>query len=129
MANMFLFRLGMAINSCIRTPGYMAPETFLRIPGEPSSTKVSVGIVMLQGDIFSLGIILCEMLSGKKLWEVKEGEILPSHSAGEPSISISHFELLRNVTCAEVGGQLRDLLQDLLVLHPSHRLDAGKAAS
>ncbi|HXI12933.1 MAG TPA: protein kinase [Thermoanaerobaculia bacterium] len=58
------------------TPAYMAPEQFA---GKGASTK---------SDIYALGLILCEMFTGKQIFSGSLAEIIKQHGSSKP-ISVS----------------------------------------
>ena len=88
---------------CFGTPRYMSPERVLSFPVGPSS------------DIYSLGVVLFEMLTGKKPYDGKDsGSILSAH--------VQHPIPRLPVEC----HHLQPLVNKMLAKHPTNRFNNAR---
>ncbi|MDZ7314635.1 MAG: protein kinase [candidate division KSB1 bacterium] len=89
-------------SSIVGTPGYMSPEQILGRPLTP------------QSDLFSLGIIVCELFIGANPF------------LGEDIGTTLNRILSLSVDCSQAPPEISPILSKLLAKNPSERLDSAE---
>jgi len=93
----------------VGTPAYMAPEQWMSLEPDPRS------------DIWSLGVVLFEMLSGKLPFSGVEGRTLGHSILHDPPPSLAALR-------QEIPPELARLVELMLAKEPDHRIpSAGQA--
>ncbi len=96
-------RIGFAVG----TPAYMSPE---QVRGEPQTPA---------SDIFSLGVILYEMLTGEKPWPVSNPLELYRQLEAHPVLSLP--------ACATLPENIQTVLDKALSIAPATRYESAQA--
>jgi serine/threonine protein kinase len=100
------------INKVMGTPGYLSPE---HASSATSVTHLS--------DLYSLGVVLFEMLSGRLPWDHTPG--MPPEANGGPFIPP---KLLRDCSVVGLPPDVDRVLQTMMALEPTKRYPSAQAA-
>lgn len=100
------------INKVMGTPGYLSPE---HASSATSVTHLS--------DLYSLGVVLFEMLSGRLPWDYTPG--MPVEANGGP---FTAPKLLRDCNITGLPPDVDRVLQMLMALEPTKRYPSAQAA-
>src|ERR1700761_3507242 len=99
------------------TPGYASPEQFR---GDP---------VTVATDVYSLGVILCEVLTGQTPYKTAHlgwadvGRLICEHDPSQPSMLVPHGSKLRRI----LRGELDSIILKALERDPRRRYSSAEA--